>query len=680
MNLTAKRSARLFFSGALIGLAVFLILYGFAPLNVSNDAFLRGGYVEQDIQQHYAGWMFYRSSPLSVPFCVAPNLGWPSGMSVAFTDSIPLFAVLFRLLSPLLPETFQYFGLFTLLCFLLQGGFAALLMGLFTEKEPLALLGTIPFVLSPILLERAFRHTSLAAHFLILAALYYYIRGRREGRFAYGGLFSVNCLTLAIHPYFVPMTFALTFALLLEHAAGHRQFLKPLGFLLANLAGCLGAGWLFGFFSAGGSASGGSGISYGYFSMNLNALWNPTSRGLVWSRFLPVQNQQPGNYDGFNYLGLGLLLALAAAVVFLFLKERRQILPLLRRHWGLLLVCLCLTVFAVSHIVTVNGAVLARLPLPQFIIRLATAFRSSGRLFWPVYYLLFLFALRGAFKIGGSFSKKQLTPALLSLILVVQIADLSPALLQKAHSLRSYQPLIADLVTGSTPALSSASSFFEAIRGRYQKMIALDPLTHTGLPLMLYAADEGMATTDTSILARYDEALAGQQQAQALDALLNGTPDTGSLYLTEQEAIFLKIAPAVQDTAFCAALQADLGSGDETVLYVIAPGFDGAGVTKALPFGENFPVHLADYSDDHWQNGVLSLNLEAIGRKKDQNKVILLPDVPYLRSRLEGARAVLAEETEYPILKVDTDPGWLMVTLDIPDAHILIEKDLDFVK
>lgn len=47
-------------------------------------------------------------------------------VSVLYTDSIPLFAIFFKALSPLLPETFQYFGLFGLMCYMLNGGFAGI--------------------------------------------------------------------------------------------------------------------------------------------------------------------------------------------------------------------------------------------------------------------------------------------------------------------------------------------------------------------------------------------------------------------------------------------------------------------------------------------------------------------------------------------------------------------------
>ena len=148
-------AGRLFAAGCLLGALTFLILYGFSPLDVTWDGWLRGGYVEKDCLQHYAGWLFYRQSDLGFPFCVAQNINWPQGLSLSYTDSIPLFAFLFRLAEPLLPATFQYFGWFTLLCFVLQGGFAALLLSLFSSSPLFALGGSIPFIFSPILVERA---------------------------------------------------------------------------------------------------------------------------------------------------------------------------------------------------------------------------------------------------------------------------------------------------------------------------------------------------------------------------------------------------------------------------------------------------------------------------------------------------------------------------------------------
>lgn len=677
MTPTKQRNARLFLLGALLGLAAFLCLYGFSALDVTNDAFLRGGYIEQDVQQHYAGWLFYRQSPLSLPLCETTHLNWPDGTSVAFTDSIPLFAAFFRLLSPLLPETFQYFGLYTALCFALQGGFAALLAGLFARSDLAALLGAVPFVFSPILLERAFRHTSLAAHFLILAALYYYVLGMQQNRFAFRGLFAVNALAISLHPYFVPMTYAITFALLAGYAQRNRRLLRPAAFLAADLAATAAVGWLFGVF--GGSGAGGAGNEYGYFSMNLNALWNPTSRGVVWSLFLPVQNQVGGNYDGFNYLGLGVLLGAGLVAVWAVWTLRGRLLTLARRHGWLLFVCLCLTLFAVSNVVTANGATLARIPLPRKLVELATTLRSSGRLFWPVYYLIMLAAVAGLVRLCGALRVKHAGAAALACLCLVQLADLSPALAQKAASLREYSPIVTDLVTGTTPTLCRATDFFEAIRGRYGTLIALDPLTQTGLELALYAADEGMNSTDTAVVARYDEGAAAQRRTGFIDEAAAGELRADCLYVTEQADTFLTLADtAAAQGAWCGALYAQVGDAQpKPVLYVIAPGLGEYSHDLALAYGEDFPLRIADYSDDYWYQGVLSTNLADIGREADENRVVLFYDTPLARRRLAAGKELLCEGRRYPVLNVDdSDAGWLMVTLDTADARPLVGKDL----
>ena len=679
MTPNKQRTIRLFLLGALLGLAAFLCLYGVSSLDVTNDAFLRGGYIEQDVQQHYAGWLFYRQSPLSLPLCETDHLNWPDGTSVAFTDSIPLFAAFFRLLSPLLPETFQYFGLYTALCFALQGGFAALLAGLFARSDFAALLGAVPFVFSPILLERAFRHTSLAAHFLILAALYYYVLGMRQNRFAFKGLFALNALAIALHPYFVPMTYAVTFALVAGYACHNRRFLRPAAFLGADLAATACVGWLFGVFSAAGSGAGGAGNEYGYFSMNLNALWNPTSRGVLWSLFLPVQNQTGGNYDGFNYLGLGVLLGAAVVAMWGLCALRTRLLALARRHVWLLLVCACLAAFAVSHVVTANGATLFRFPLPQALVKLATTLRSSGRLFWPVYYLILLAVVAGLVGLCGAVRFKHAGAAALACLCVVQLVDLSPALAQKAASLRQYAPTETDLVTGTTPAFSSTTDFFETVRGRFATLVALDPLTRTGMELALYAADQGMNSTDTSVVARYNEEAAAARRAAFMDEVLAGELRPDCLYVTERPETFLRLADAASEQgAWCGALYARVGEGEaEPALYVIAPRLAEYSHALAVAYSEDFPLRIADYSDDHWSQGVLSLNLADIGREAEENKVVLFYDTPLARRRLVPGAAILCAGQRYDILDVDdSDEGWLMVTLDTADARPLAGKDL----
>ena len=51
----------------LLGTIIFLIIYGFTPLDVTNDAWIMAGYDEADLTQHYAGWVLFRSADWKFP-------------------------------------------------------------------------------------------------------------------------------------------------------------------------------------------------------------------------------------------------------------------------------------------------------------------------------------------------------------------------------------------------------------------------------------------------------------------------------------------------------------------------------------------------------------------------------------------------------------------------------------
>ncbi len=94
LNHKLSRKTQLFLLGAPAGVAAFLLVHATAPLDVANDAFCRGGYIEKDIQQHYAGWLFLPRQLPGWPLCIARGINYPDRLSVAYTDSIPLLAAL----------------------------------------------------------------------------------------------------------------------------------------------------------------------------------------------------------------------------------------------------------------------------------------------------------------------------------------------------------------------------------------------------------------------------------------------------------------------------------------------------------------------------------------------------------------------------------------------------------
>ena len=101
--------------GGIIGIIAFLVIYGITPLDVTNDRWIMAGYNENDIIQHYAGWVAYRTSEWTFPIGIASNMAWGDGTVISYTDSIPWIAVICKIFTKVLPETFQYFGIYTLL-------------------------------------------------------------------------------------------------------------------------------------------------------------------------------------------------------------------------------------------------------------------------------------------------------------------------------------------------------------------------------------------------------------------------------------------------------------------------------------------------------------------------------------------------------------------------------------
>ena len=131
----------------------------------------------RDPAQHFLGWVFFRNDSWHWPLTFTQDLLYPTGTSIAYTDSIPLFAIVFKLFSPVLPARFQYFGLYIFLSFILQFFWGAKLGQLFSRNSLFcATASGLLFMLAPPLNLRVHGHIALTSHWLILASIWSYIR------------------------------------------------------------------------------------------------------------------------------------------------------------------------------------------------------------------------------------------------------------------------------------------------------------------------------------------------------------------------------------------------------------------------------------------------------------------------------------------------------------------------
>lgn len=415
--------------GGFIGLAVFLIIYGFAPLNPTNDVFVLSGYLEKDVAQHYAGWKLFRNSPWAFPLGVGSHIEYPYGNSVSYTDSIPLFAIFFKAISDILPETFQYFGIFVMLCFVLQGVFGALLTSLFAECKVYCSLGALLFSFAPVMIERAFRHCALTAHFLILAALYYYFKNRKKSVKSYIPFYIINILAITIHPYFLPFTFAIMFAFAIEDFIIGKNWIFAWLHIIFSIVLTLGAGYCIGAFYSGEVLGA---VGYGYFSMNLNSYINPVSPHFTgennWSAFLPDRAYFGGQNEGFNYLGVGVIAAAAISLLAVTITQFKNIFKFIINHFGIVFSTVCLTVFAFSNAIYWDDELLLEISYGEKLELLFGMFRATGRFGWLLFYLVILLALYGIY---SAIKNPKIACAIIVPFIALQIYDLSGTLIEK---------------------------------------------------------------------------------------------------------------------------------------------------------------------------------------------------------------------------------------------------------
>jgi len=496
----------------LLGALVFFLAIGPQALNPQNIAWLEQG----DPATHYLGWEFFRHAPWTFPLGLNPSYGLELSSSIIFSDSNPLLALLFKPFSAWLPDTFQYFGLWLLACCVLQAWFGWKLLGLISGNPVIRLLGTGLLVFSPVMLLRMGAHLSLAGHFLILAALYLaLVPGLRRRHWAWGSLLAV---TSWVHAYLLAMVALIWLADLLGKAFSRqltpRQGLIEGGLLFALVSVCC---WQAGYFSI---ADGAASAGFGLYRMNVLSPVDPAG----WSLILPDLPKREDDFEGFNYMGLGVLLLVPVALI-AWVGNRQSLKGMVRVRPWLLLALFGLWIFALSNQIGI-GAMTVGYPLPELILKLANVFRASGRMFWPVLYALVL----GVLYLVVRGYRPRVVIFLLATALVVQVADTRNGWL----GLRQGKMLAPSAAWGSP----MHDSFWASAAGHYANVRSLMPQNQNDRWQVIagFAAAHGMKT-DAVYLARVSASALTLAQQKARGMLDSGHYDADSLYILSDDVL-----------------------------------------------------------------------------------------------------------------------------------------------
>jgi Family of unknown function (DUF6311) len=398
----------------------------------SPEGLIRNGW--GDITTALSGYDYFVRDAWTLPLFQTSKLGVPHPVNIIFTDSIPIVAICGRLLYRVTGHVVNLYGAWTGLCFI---GSALSMTGLVATLRQRglapALAATVCGLCMPALLAR-WGHMSLMAQWEIPLAYIIYFQARSALR-AFGlaaAALLLAMVTLWTHPYLFAMVIGILGATLAQAVVDRRlpmlQAVPIAGLFAIVLAGLM---FVSGYFSnqAALDAEG-----FGTFSMNVLSPIFPQDSALLPILGNTLMDATGGQYEGFSYLGAGVLMLVVITVPW----WRQATVHAWPDHCCMLALLVGFALFAVSNQVYVAAWHVFAIPLPAPILTLAGIFRSSGRFIWPCLYLAAagsIIAVPALWGRAGSW--------LLVIAAVAQLLDTTP--LQSALAARTATPTATSL-------------------------------------------------------------------------------------------------------------------------------------------------------------------------------------------------------------------------------------------
>ena len=399
--------------GASLALGVAYALW-LMPLGAIDGSGAMWHPVRGDNAASLALHLAFQNDAWRMPPLYVGNVFWPHGVAVSIGDVNPLVSLIAKLIVTVTGgPAINLYGVWYLFCWVAMAPacvFALRCLGVRGAAPLLA--GAAMGLMTPALLARLM-HVNLCGHCFIVMMLGVCFRmvQRPEARPTGGDwALALAAMMLAIltHPYIFLICAALLGGPLLQRWLVLRRI--PWRMFAASLAAAVVPVAVL-TLSSGDLAGGDKG--FGKFSMNLLSLVWPQASGLF-GREMPILDATGGQYEGFDYLGGGVLLLLAA---WLGTRHWRASLGSFR---GVVILLGALFVLAAGSRVFAGSWLLLDLGLKPWESVFAV-FRSNGRAVWPVGYALMLGSVAGVARL-----RPAVALPLLGLALVLQWIDTGP--------------------------------------------------------------------------------------------------------------------------------------------------------------------------------------------------------------------------------------------------------------
>ena len=116
----------------IIGICTYIYVFGYKIINPFYTEWIYYQWV--DVTQHYTGWVAFLHSKWQFPILLTDKLTYPENISIFWTDSNPLFSIIFKILAPLYGYAdIQFIGFYSLLSLTLSSVFASQIVRYFIK-------------------------------------------------------------------------------------------------------------------------------------------------------------------------------------------------------------------------------------------------------------------------------------------------------------------------------------------------------------------------------------------------------------------------------------------------------------------------------------------------------------------------------------------------------------------
>lgn len=431
----------IFFSFS-IGLSIsVLYLGGLSKFNPINTDWISGDNVTS-----YLAQLFYLSDDWRFPLLANPNYGGILSENLTYTGPSPILSIFQKIF--FLKPSWQFFGLWILLNLVLQIFLGIKILKLFTFEKKYNLYLSSLFFVTPFLLFRIESHYWLISHYLLLWSFYLVIAWNKTKYFSIKSISLLVLISYLTNAYLLGMVLIILAYYALQLIFVYKENSKFRKLILTVFITSIGSLLIFDGIrlksNAQESLKSFLSSTYGAHPYNLISVINPQTGVSHTSGILSPSSPTTeifsttgirlgitsGAFEGFAYLGLGVLILIVIALanlkkVDIYVDKKNKML--------ISFFIIAIISFATTYRIGI-GNYEKTLYFPELAKWGLSFFRSSGRFIWIICYAILIFTLISVNDISRKVKKFR---ALVVIALLIQILDLFTPVTKRYEFMKS---------------------------------------------------------------------------------------------------------------------------------------------------------------------------------------------------------------------------------------------------